>query len=187
MLRPAPVGVVMSIDALVAPLLRVRLFQGLEPVQLATLARAAERVMYREGQSIVDAGQAGEAAVIIVHGSAESFGTLPGDREFVAPGSVIGEMAMFIEHVYGTSVIARGPVKALRFTRDAMHQLMLDDQSLAEFLVAKISSRLTSVADELRRIDDTVALQQQSLSAAFDALPPPVLQPDYGQRSLAMH
>ena len=177
----------MSIDALVAPLLRVRLFQGLEPSQLTTLARAAERVMYREGQSIVEAGHVGDAAIIIVNGPAESFGSMPGDREFVAPGSVIGEMAMFIDHIYGTSVIARGPVKALRFTRDAMHQLMLDDQSLAEFLVAKIASRLTSVADELRRIDHAVGQQQQSLSAAFDALPPPVLQPDFGPPSLAMH
>ena len=109
----------MSIDALVAPLLRVRLFQGLAAEQLAVVARAAERVMYREGQTIVESGQAGDASIIIVSGPAESFGTMPGDREFVAPGSVIGEMAMFIEHVYGTTVLARGPVKALRFTRDA--------------------------------------------------------------------
>jgi CRP-like cAMP-binding protein len=177
----------MSINALVAPLMRVRLFQGLDAQQLATLARAAERIMFREGQTIVAAGNVGDAAIIIVNGPAESFGSQPDDREFVAPGSVIGEMAMFIEHVYGTSVIARGPVKALRFTRDAMHQLMLDDQTLAEFLVSKISSRLTMVAEELRRIDDTVVQQQQSLSAAFQTLPTPVMQPEYGQRSIAMH
>ncbi len=177
----------MSIDALVAPLLRVRLFQGLDTDRLAVLARSAERVTYREAQTIAEAGQQGKASIVIVSGPAESFGALPDDREFVAPGSVIGEMAMFIEHVYGTSVIARGPVKALRFSRDTMHRLMMDDQVLAEFLVTKISSRLTSVAEELRRIDGGIADQQRSLTAAFDALPPPILQPDFGPRSQAMH
>lgn len=180
-------GHIMSIDTLVAPLMRVRLFHGLDADQLATVARAAERMMFREGQTIAEAGQAGVSAIVIVSGPVESFGSMPGDREFVAPGSVIGEMAMFIEHVYGTTVIARGPVKALRFTRETMHQLMLDDQGLAEFLVSKISSRLSLVADELRRLDDTVVEQERSLTAAFDALPPPVALPVSALRSLAVH
>ena len=75
----------MSIDALVAPLLRVRLFQGLEPIQIAAIARSAERVLYRDGTVIVEAGQSGDAAIILVAGPAESFGTMPGERDMVVP------------------------------------------------------------------------------------------------------
>lgn len=179
----------MSIDALVAPLLRVRLFQGLEPIQIAAIARSAERVLYRDGTVIVEAGQSGDAAIILVAGPAESFGTMPGERDMVIPGSIIGEMGMFIDHVFATTVVARGAVKALRLTRDAMHQLMLEDQGLAEFLVAKISERLSVVADELRRIDEAVAapFAQGSLSAAFDALPPPIALPHPDAMSLGVH
>lgn len=177
----------MSIEALVVPLMRVRLFQGLNAAHLTRLAKIAERVTYREGQYIVEAGQDGAAAIVVVNGPAESLGTGPDEREFVAPGSVIGEMAMFIEHVYGTTVIARGPVRALRFSRAAMHQLMTDDQPLAEFLVGKISSRLKSVAAELHRIDDLVADQQRSFAEAFDALPPSISLPYDSRPLLTMH
>ena len=179
----------MSIDALVAPLLRVRLFQGLEPRQYSAISRITERVMYRDGTLISEAGKPGTAAILVVSGPAECIGTLPGEREPIAPGSLIGEMAMFVEHVYGTTVVARGPVKTLRLAREAMHGLMLQDQALAEHLVSRISARLMAVAAELRRVDETLAapFADGSLARAFDSLPPPLSLPANGYPSLAAH
>jgi CRP-like cAMP-binding protein len=76
----------------------------------------------------------------------------------VPEGSLLGELAMLIEQTYGSTVVALTSVKALRITRAAMHEMMLDDTRLAEHFVQRISARLKSVAAELRRIDRVLAM-----------------------------
>jgi CRP-like cAMP-binding protein len=148
----------MAIDALVAPLLRVRLFQGLTPLQLSEIARRAERMMYRPGDFLSVAGQPADAAILIVSGASERIvEAVPAQAEPVEPGSLIGEMAMFVDHVYGSTVRATGPVKALRLTRAAMHDHMLADQAMTDHLVSKVAGRLNSVANDLRQIDAMLA------------------------------
>ena len=51
-------------------LLRVPLFSGLKPLQLTELARHAERVAFRRGSTITEAGAPGDAAYLIVSGDA---------------------------------------------------------------------------------------------------------------------
>ena len=140
----------MPVDAIVAPLLRVGLFQGLKPLQITEIARQAERIVFRTGETIATAGAAGDAAILIVGGPARR----TDDDETIEPGSLVGEMAMLIEHDFGVTVVADGPVRALRITRAALHAQMLDDPELARHLMDRIASRLTAVAAELRRIDD---------------------------------
>lgn len=150
-------------DTLVAPLLRVELFQELTPLQLTGIARRAERIVFREGDKITDAGGDADAAYLIVGGAAEWVRSSDTSRENGAEtstgkepieiGSLIGEMAMFIDYVYGATIIANGPVKCLKLSRATMHDLMLDDPSLAEHMTMKIARRLTRLADDLRAID----------------------------------
>jgi CRP-like cAMP-binding protein len=181
----------MAIDALVAPLLRVRLFQGLQPLQLSEIARRCERVMFRAGDVITEAGVEADAAILIVAGPTERSldGTLSGACEAIEPGSLVGEMAMLIDHVYGSTVVARGPVKALRITRAGMLEQMEADRSLAEHLVAQISGRLTSVAAELRRVDEAIAGPHVSgsIAQALAGMPPPIAVPQREFPSVAAH
>jgi CRP/FNR family transcriptional regulator, cyclic AMP receptor protein len=158
----------MSNESLVAPLLRVRLFQGLSPRQLGDIARRAERIMYRTGALITEEGDAADAAVLIVSGETERIGA--GLREPVAPGSLIGELAMLIEHTYGSTVVARGPVKALKITRSMMHDLMLRDQALAEHMVERVSSRLSGLLGEMKSVDAGLEQQQQRLDRGIAAI-----------------
>jgi CRP/FNR family transcriptional regulator, cyclic AMP receptor protein len=158
----------MSNESLVAPLLRVRLFQGLSPRQLGDIARRAERIMYRPGALVTEEGDVADAAVLIVSGETERIGA--GVRDAVEPGSLIGELAMLIEHTYGSTVVARGPVKALKITRTMMHDLMLRDQSLAEHMVDRISQRLSNLLGEMRNVDAGLADQQQRLDRGVAAM-----------------
>ncbi len=157
----------MAIDSLIAPLLRVRLFQGLTPLQLGEIARRSERMMYRPGDWLSVAGQRADSAILIVAGASERLieGN-PAQTAPVEPGSLIGEMAMFIDHVYGSTVRAIEPVKALRLTRTAMHEHMLIDQAMTDHLVTKVSARLNTVANDLRRLDEMLA-------RPFQTVPPP--------------
>ena len=146
----------MAVDALVAPLLRIELFQGLKPLQITEIARNAERIVFRAGDTITEAGADADAAFLIVGGAAEWTSGLPssGAVEPIEIGSLIGEMAMFIEYVYGATIVATGPVRCLKLSRETLHRMMLDDASLAEHLTLKISNRLGRVASELRAIDE---------------------------------
>jgi signal-transduction protein with cAMP-binding, CBS, and nucleotidyltransferase domain len=146
-------GFVMVVDALAAPLLRVELFQGLKATQLAAISRAAERIVYRAGDQITQSGQPADAAVLIVAGSAE---WLDATAEEIEIGSLIGEMAMFVEHTYGATIVAKSQVRCLKLPRAAMQDLLLKDEDLAQQFTSRISARLARVARELRAIDEVV-------------------------------
>jgi CRP-like cAMP-binding protein len=166
----------MIIDALVAPLLRIALFQGLRPLQITEIARRAERIVFRPGQTIVEADQAADAAYVIVSGAAaRTKGPDVGpEPEAVAVGSLVGEMAMLVETEHSSTVVATTPVRALRITRAGMYEQMTEDSALAEHMIAKISSRLQALAIELRRIDRSLAGAEEG-EVLPALLPPPSL------------
>ena len=152
---------------IVAHLLRVELFHGLKPLQITEIAGRLERVTYRAGDVIAAIGEHADAALLLVAGRAETRGIDEDESELIEIGSLIAEMAMFIEYEFGTKIIATEAVKCLRLSREAMHELMLDDPSLAELLTRKITQRLAALADQLRDIDETLdaALPQMPASA----------------------
>lgn len=164
----------MSANPLLAPLSRVRIFQGLPEAQLLAIARGAERIVYRPGDIITAAGAEADAAVLIVGGDTECI--VEGNPSRVEPieaGSLVGEMAMFIDHVYGVTTRAAGSARALRLHRKAMHLLMLEDPAIADHCVRVITSRLHQVAGQLRRIDDdlSVAIAPAPSLPDFPAVP----------------
>ncbi len=145
----------MAIDALVAPLLKIALFQGLKPLQITEIVRRSERIVFRPGQTIVEIGTQAHAAYVLVHGNAARTKgpDIDGQPESLVIGSLVGEMAMLVDTEYSSTVIAETTVRALRISRAAMYEQMADDAALAEHLVAKITARLKILAGELRAID----------------------------------
>ncbi|MBS0234346.1 MAG: cyclic nucleotide-binding domain-containing protein [Proteobacteria bacterium] len=148
----------MAIDALVKPLLALPLFQGLSPLQLTEIVRRAERVIYRSGDAIVVENQPGDAAIVIIAGNCIRIDdngdpSQKSGGETLPEGVMIAELAMLIDLVHTTTVIAQGPVKALRLTRQRMSELMEEDPSLAQHFSARIISRLKLLANDLKAID----------------------------------
>lgn len=145
----------MAHDALIDPLQRVALFQGLKALQIAEIARQAERIVFRPGDRIIEGGREADAAFLIVAGDAMRISGLEiqGAAERVPPGSLIGEMAMLIDTEHASTIIAEGQVRALKITRANLHEQMAADPSLAEHFMTKIIGRLHALAEELRSID----------------------------------
>jgi CRP-like cAMP-binding protein len=143
------------------------LFRGLSPLQLAAIARHAERVAYHPGAMIIEENDLAEAAILIVAGNAArvSGPELAARSEPVAVGSLLGEAAMLVETTHGSTVVARTAVRAVHITRDAMQELMLADPSLADRLVLNLARRLTQFADELRRVDTLLGKEAQAAAA----------------------
>ena len=149
----------MAMDALIKPLLRLEIFQGLKPLQITEIARQAERIVFREGDIIVHSGASGDAAYVIVSGEAVCLKRSGANvrAEPIEAGSLVGELAMLVEHDYSITVVAKTPVRALKLSREAMHGQMRDDRHLAEHISGKITARLTKLAAELRIIDGRLA------------------------------
>lgn len=153
-------------DAIAATLSAIEIFRGLKPGQLARIAGCAERMVFRAGQPIITAGNDGDGAYVLFGGTAEVAPDEDVAARTVEAGSLVGEMAMLIEHRHRITVVARESVRALKISRAALHAEMLRDPALAEHFVSRISSRLTRLAVEMRRVDQMLALARDGASAA---------------------
>ncbi len=143
----------MAIDALVAPFLRVEIFQGLQLSQIEEIARGAERIVFRPGDVIVNGSFSGEGAVLLVSGEAVVASERGYHHETTEPipaGSLLNEMAMLIETELSLIVFARTTVRALKISRATLYQQMVEDPAIAEHFIAKISGRLTDFVEGFR-------------------------------------
>ncbi len=172
----------MSISVLARQLMSQEIFRGLSPLQLTEIVRQAERVVYRPGQSIVEAGEQADAAVVVIAGDAVRFTEMaPGEGASqayaVRVGSILGELAMLVDHEHGSTVVAHTTVRVLRITREALQAQMREDPGLADHFVDRISARLRNIADELRALDQELyalgdgALAPTGSSAAIPKRP----------------
>ncbi len=148
------------LETFTARLADIEIFRGLPEDCLTEIARSAERIVFRAGQPILTRHASGDAAYIIMGGDAVALD--PDNPEEMqrplAEGTLLGELAMLIEHAYGVTVMARSNVRCLKLSRDTMLRHMAKQPDLADHFVSRITSRLTRVAVEMRRIDQILAL-----------------------------
>ena len=149
----------MSKDVLITSLRQVGLMQGLSPYQITEIARRADRIVFKPGDTIIAADAHADAAILIVSGTAERrHGPgLDGSPEPLPAGVILGEMAMLIDTSHSSTVVAATQVRALRIARSDMHDLMAEEPAVAEHFIAKIAGRLTDLAKEMRDIDGILA------------------------------
>ena len=161
----SPDAGVMATDNFAALLLRLPLFAGLRPPQLAEIARRAESLSFWPGDVLTRAGRPGDGAYLIVSGPAQRVSGLglAAVHEPVFPGSLIGEMAMLVEHDYGSTIVARDRMFCLKFLRAEIHAQMWEDASLAEHFRGHMTERLMRTAEELRQIDSALAVRTQAI------------------------
>jgi CRP-like cAMP-binding protein len=163
----------MAIDRLVAPLLRVPILAGLKPLQITEIARQSERLGFNNGEVIIRAGAAGDGAYLIVSGLAECIQDtdIQGGTEPIEPGSLVGEMAMLVEHEYRSTVVARDRVLCLKISRAALQAQMLEDPSLARHFEWQITERLKRMAQDLRHIDGILVAYEPLAAPSATAIP----------------
>lgn len=163
----------MSVDDLLLPLSHVPLLAGLHMAQLGEMARRGEKLRYSAGDALMKTGQAGDGAFLILSGAVDRIGgSEAGMAERIAPGSLLAEMAMFVEHTYEATCVARERVYCLKLTRAAVHAQMLGDASLIEHFQRRITEKVRHVAEELRKMDAAAAA-----TPAKTAVAPPPQQP----------
>ena len=89
----------MSIEQEVEILRRIPLFANVEPAKLKLMCFASERITYKSGQSLFEQGDIGDAAFIIIEGTADVIVNRDGPMVVAQLGKddIVGEIAILVD------------------------------------------------------------------------------------------
>ena len=144
---------------------KVPFFGGLDPAKLKLLAFTSRAVRFGPGEELMHVGEPADSAYAIIEGEVEIIGATPAG-EFVigvvGRNALIGEMGVITNAPRGTTVRAKGTVRALRISADVFLRLLTDNPGCALHVMRDLSGRVNTgnarLAAALREVE---SLKQQ--------------------------
>jgi len=125
---------VVSLDDEVGVLRRIPLFSKVEPSTLKLLAFTSERVVYSKGQELFHQGDPGDAAYVIITGSADVLVDAPDGQisvNQVERNDIVGEIAILCDVPRTATIKALSDLEALKFSNSNFSNSLRDFQKLA--------------------------------------------------------
>jgi CRP/FNR family cyclic AMP-dependent transcriptional regulator len=144
----------MSLDQEVDALRKVPLFSNIEPARLKLMAFASERLTYKEGERLFEQGDAGDAAYIILEGSAEVLVKSDGHEIRVATlknNEIVGEIAILCDVPRTASVAAVEKLVTLKLTKELFLRMAREFPDMALEIMRVLAHRLEQSTGALRR------------------------------------
>jgi CRP-like cAMP-binding protein len=145
----------MSLDSDIALLSRVPLFSELNSEQVRLLAFSAVRrelrvdeVLFREGQEAHSGYIVANGEIVMTRGEGSTKKTLA----TCEPGSLIGEIALFIETKRPATATATRLTDVMEINRALMTRMLNEYPHVALRLRATLTERLTATVSELGRV-----------------------------------
>lgn len=129
------------------------LFANLDSSKLRLLAFTSDRKTYRPGETVVQQGDYGDAAYVVLDGSAEV--VLEGDSGeetklyTMEAGQVLGELAMLCDTPRSATVRAVTDLTALKLNRDVFVELARQDPFFSFEMTRDLGQRLLRTTAEL--------------------------------------
>lgn len=143
----------MSLNEEVELLRNIPLFAKLEPSKLKLLAFTSERITYEAGQILFHQGDVGDAAYIIVEGSASVLVETGGGEIEVATlgrNDFVGEIAILCDVPRTATVKATAQTVTLRITKDLFFRLVAEFPEMSVEIMRELASRLEHTTQQLR-------------------------------------
>lgn len=131
---------------------QVPLFAGVEPAKLKLLAFTSDRVSYKDGQTLFKQGDEGDAAYVILSGTADVIvhsDDGPIKVAEVEPNSIVGEIAILCDVSRTATVQATGNLETLRIRKDHFLRLLKEFPEMTIEIVRVLADRLSSTTAEL--------------------------------------
>ena len=126
---------------------KVPFFGGLDPAKLKLLAFTSRAARFGAGEPLMTRGEASDSAYVIIEGEVEVLGETP-KGEFVigvlGQNALLGEMGIITNAPRGTTVRAKGPVRALRIAGDVFLRLLTDNPGCALHVMRELSGRVNT-------------------------------------------
>lgn len=123
--------------------------------------------LYKDGETILRQGEAGDCMYIIQEGEARILVEQDGKEIHVrtaGPGEILGEMSIFEKEVRCASVRAAGPVRALTVDKRTFLTRVHEDPSLAFRIVQSMSHRIRELTVEIARLKGVTPGQEAPAS-----------------------
>jgi CRP-like cAMP-binding protein len=131
---------------------RTPLFCKVPPAKLKLLAFTSNRVKYSEGQVLFSQGDAGDAAYVVLTGTADVLVNADGAQIKVAvvePNSVVGEIAILCDISRTATVRASTPLEALRISKDHFLRMLTEFPEMGIEIMRVLAERLNRTTAEL--------------------------------------
>ena len=143
----------MSIEQEVEVLRRIPLFANIEPAKLKLMCFASERITYKGGQSLFEQGDIGDAAYIIVDGSADVIVThdAPIVVAQVGKDDIVGEIAILVDIPRTATVTATSELTALKITKDLFFRMVTDFPEMGVQIMRVLAQRLEATTADLMK------------------------------------
>lgn len=143
----------MTLDQEVDVLRRIPLFTNVDPAKLKLMAFASERLTFKPGQSVVQQGDPGDAAYIIMEGSADVSVDTPNGPLTVAAmkkNDIVGDIAILIDVPRTATVTATSELVTLKLTKELFYQLVTDFPEIGVEIMRVLATRLEHTTAQLR-------------------------------------
>ena len=143
----------MSLNEEVDLLRQIPLFSNVEPSKLKLLAFTSERVTFGPGQVMVQQGDIGDAAYIIIDGDADVLVDTPDGQIKVATvgrNAIIGEIAILCDVPRTATVQAKSQLVTLRITKDLFFRLVNEFPQMAIEIMRELARRLERTTAQLQ-------------------------------------
>jgi CRP/FNR family cyclic AMP-dependent transcriptional regulator len=153
----------MSVRADAETLRLLPVFRNCDPVALQILAFSAERVNFDLDDLLLEEGEPGDAAYLIMSGSVDIL--RGGKVQSVAEeGALLGENAMIAGLSYSLSARARGVVVAAKLPRDVFLRVATEYPDFGRAVIGALSERLSATVRDF----DAVRVQLNRSRAFSD-------------------
>jgi CRP/FNR family cyclic AMP-dependent transcriptional regulator len=141
-----------SIQDEVDLLRRIPIFAQIDPNKLKLLALASERLTYGDSQIVMQQGDAGDAAFVVIGGKAEVIIETPSGPTTVAHvkrNDIVGEIAILCDVPRTATIRAEGELEVLKITKDRFVRMLTDFPSLGLGVMRVLADRLARTTTEL--------------------------------------
>lgn len=144
-----------SVSAEAGMLQLISLFADCDSAHLQILCFAAERVEFTKGQAVFRQGETGEAAFLVLQGTAEAHVKEDGAERRIAalePGSFAGELSMIAGLAYGVTVTATSRLAAARIGRDLFTRVAKEFPDFGVQVQRALARKLETTVGDLKNV-----------------------------------
>ncbi len=141
----------MSIEQEVEILRRIPLFANIESAKLKLMCFASERITYKSGQSLFEQGNIGDAAFIIIEGTADVIVNREAPMVVAQVGKddIVGEIAILVDIPRTATVTPTSELTALKITKDLFFRMITDFPEMGVEIMLVLAQRLEQTTAQL--------------------------------------
>jgi CRP-like cAMP-binding protein len=140
----------MSIEQEVEVIRRIPMFQRIQPAMQKLLCFGSERLIYDPGQTLMKAGDAADAAYVLIEGTAEvTVGSLV--ISTMGRNAIVGEIAIFGDVPRTATVTALTRVEALKISKELFINIIRQNPEAAIEVLRVLATRLANTTRQLTR------------------------------------